>query len=237
MQARRPTSVLAALGALALFACACGSRPALADEAPPPFTRWSSFAQGHPDLYWRNVGVAAYERGSAGQAFTDLQRAARYADKPAQAMIAQMLWNGEGVAQDRALAYVWADLAAERGYPAFIATRERFWNELDAAEQQRALGAGSAVYAEYGDAVAKRRAEAEMLRARRQVTGSRTGHVGTLTVNQNLGGGRFESVDAALYYADTYWRPKDYWQWQDRFFEKPPEGKVEVGPLQTPPRR
>ncbi len=63
---------------------------------------------------------------------TKFLRAARYADKPSQAMIAQMLWNGDGVPVDRVMAYVWADLAAERGYPAFIATREKFWSELNA---------------------------------------------------------------------------------------------------------
>ena len=70
-------------------------------------------------------------------------------------MIAQMLWNGDGVKADRVMAYVWADLAAERGYPAFIATREKFWRELSADEQRSAVSAGQAIFDEYGDTTNK----------------------------------------------------------------------------------
>ncbi len=170
-------------------------------------------------------------------AITAFRHAARFADKPSQAMIAQMLWNGDGVPADRVMAYVWADLAAERGYPAFIATREKFWHELDIDQQRKAVVAGQAVFDEYGDEVAKKREDKALLYARRQITGSRTGHVGTLTVSQRLPTGDFESIDGALYYAEKYWKPEQYWEWQDSLFEKLPEGKVEVGPLRIPPER
>ena len=42
-------------------------------------------------------------------------------------------------------------------------------------------------------------------------------------------------TDGALYYADKYWKPEQYWHWQDRVWTQPPEGKVEVGPIQNPP--
>jgi hypothetical protein len=163
--------------------------------------------------------------------------AARYGDKPSRAMIAQMLWNGDGVPMDRVMGYVWADLAAERGYPTFIATRERFWHGLDTAERREAIVAGQAIFDEYGDEVAGKRENRALLLARRQITGSRTGHVGTLSVSERLPNGDFEAVDGALYYADKYWKPDQYWQWQDSLFEKLTEGNVEVGPLQVPPER
>ncbi len=203
--------------------------------APPPFTQLDAFTLAHPDLYWRRQGSSDYERGRYQEAMTKFLRAARYADKPSQAMIAQMLWNGDGVPVDRVMGYVWADLAAERGYPAFIATRERLWHELDAQEQRDAAVAGQAIFDEYADQAAKRREEAALRLSRSKITGSRTGHVGTLIVRQYVHEtGNMERTDGSLYYADKYWKPEPYWQWQDSLFEKLPEGKVEVGPLQIP---
>jgi len=222
------------LASLALLVLALAVGLASAND-DPEFTQVRSFIDAHPDLYWRKQGVADYERGRYAEAMTDFRRAARYSDKPSQAMIAQMFWNGEGVKADRVMAYVWADLAAERNYPAFIATREKFWRELSADEQRAAVSAGQATFDEYGDAVAKQR-EARALRlARINVTGSRTGHVGTLVVRLPLPDGREYVTDGALYYADQYWKPEQYWHWQDRTWTQPPEGKVEVGPIQAPP--
>ncbi len=168
---------------------------------------------------------------------TKFLRAARYADKPSQAMIAQMLWNGDGVPVDRVMAYVWADLAAERGYPAFIATREKFWSELNADQRRAAVAKGQAIFDEYADDVAKRREDKALLLARRQITGSRTGHVGTLVVRQYVREtNNVQRTDGAIFYADKYWKPELYWEWQDSIFEQLPEGKVEVGPLQLPPK-
>lgn len=219
------------------FACSLSIGITFANEADPPFTRMPSFLAAHPDLYWREQGVADYERGRYGEAMTAFRRAARHADKTSQAMIAQMLWNGDGEPANRALAYVWADLAAERGYPQFIATRERFWNELSADERRAALAAGPAVFDEYADDVAKRRQERALIVAKRKVTGSRLGHVGTLEVQERLQPWLAYKTDGAIYYADRYWKPEQYWRWQDRTWTQPPEGKVEVGPIQTPPRR
>jgi TPR repeat protein len=199
------------------------------------FTRTPGFIGAHPDIYWRQQGIDKYDRGRYTEAMTAFRRAARYADKTSQAMLAQMLWNGDGVKIDRVMAYVWADLAAERGYPDFIATREKFWRDLSVDEQHAALSAGGAVFGEYGDAVAKRREESALHLARISITGSRTGHIGTLSVGQKLPDGRFLAVDGALYYADKYWKPEQYWHWQDRVWTQTPEGKVEVGPIQNPP--
>ena len=102
-------------------------------------------------------------------------------------------------------------------------------------EQQAALSAGNAVFDEYGDAVAKKREENALRLARIGVTGSRTGHVGTLSVQQQVRYYEFNNTDGALYYADQYWKPEQYWHWQDRVWTQPPEGKVEVGPIQAPP--
>lgn len=209
----------------------CGSTRAVAEETDPSFTHRESFVAAHPGMYWFRKGVKAHEQGRFDEAMNAFHRAARHADKTSQAMISLMLWNGEGVARDRAMAYVWADLAAERGYPRFVATRERFWTELDSEQRHAALAAGPGIFDEYADDVAKRREERALRRARFNTTGSRVGNVGSLTVNQRLPDGRWESVDGDLYYADKYWQPEAYWQWREHAWTKLPEGKVEVLPL------
>jgi len=220
---------------LAMLGCCVAGGGAAAENADPLFTRLDAFLGAHPDLYWRKQGIDNYGLGRYAEAMTDFRRAARYADKTSQAMLAQMLWNGEGVKADRVMAYVWADLAAERHYPAFIATREKFWRELSADEQRAAVAAGQAIFDEYGDAIAKKREDRALRLARLDITGSRTGHVGTVDVHQQVRFMEFNNIDGALYYADKYWKPELYWQWQDRVWTDPPEGKVEVGPIQAPP--
>lgn len=225
-----------ALGGL-VFALALATHADLARAADsdPTFIHHDAFIGAHPDLYWQREGIRNYARGRYGEAMTSFRRAARFADKTSQAMIAQMLWNGDGVQADRGMAYAWADLAAERGYPDFIATREKFWRELTPDERRDAVSKGQAIFDEYGDKVAKRREESALHLARINVTGSRTGHVGTLVVRQRLVDGRWDDTDGAIYYADQYWKPEQYWHWKDRVWSQPPEGTVEVGPIQTPP--
>ena len=92
-----------------------------------------SFLAAHPDLNNRHRGMQAYEAGRYPEAMSYFRRGARYADKASQAMVAEMLWKGEGGPRDPALAYAWMDLAAERGYPGFTVMRERYWAQLDAA--------------------------------------------------------------------------------------------------------
>lgn len=190
---------------------AVNSQHARATDGDPMFIHHDAFIGAHPDLYWQRQGIRDYARGRYGEAMADFHRAARYADKTSQAMIAQMLWNGDGVTADRVMAYVWADLAAERSYPNFIATREKFWRELNAEERQAAVSAGQAIFEEYGDAVAKKREENALRLARLNITGSRTGHVGTVSVQQQVRYYEFNNTDGALYYADKYWKPEQHW--------------------------
>jgi hypothetical protein len=134
-----------------------------------------SFEAHHPDQYFRQRGAVAFDAGRYEAALKDFRRAARYADKAAQLALALAYWNGDGAAVDPPTAYAWADVAAERGYPAFLATRERMWNALDARQRTEALAIGAKLYRTYGDAVAKRRLESHMKRGLVQKTGTRTG--------------------------------------------------------------
>src|SRR5688500_17327614 len=94
-----------------------GSFAAFADE----------YDRYHPDQWMRRLAWTEYEAGKPEAAIPLFKKAARYADKPSQLALAMMYWNGDGVAADRVMGYVWADVASERGYPDFVAVRERYW--------------------------------------------------------------------------------------------------------------
>ena len=193
-----------------------------------------SFLYYHPDLKYRMLGLKRFQEGQHGEAYEAFRKSAKYADKASQAMVAEMLWDGIGVPADRVMAYVWMDLAAERGYKNFVVLRERYWARLSEAERVAAAEGGAPVYAEFGDVVAKPRMEAKLRHGRRETTGSRTGMVGNLKI-LIPGPGGFTSVDGSTYYAEHYWKPDTYFDWQDQIWRDPPTGSVEVGPLQSTP--
>ena len=189
-----------------------------------------SFMRSHPDLKHRGLGMEEYERGSMSDAMMHFQEAAHLADKASQAMIAHMRWQGEGGVQDRALAYAWMDLAAERGYPVMLAKREQYWAALNPAERADAVARGVALYDTYGDAAAKPRLETQLQRARARITGSRTGYVGFLEV-EIPSATHWERFSGEVVYAKKFMRPEQYWAWQDQALGASPDGKVVVGPL------
>ena len=229
---------------LILAAPAFAQDAAIPDLAPADYdaVMSESFMRAHPDMLYRLKGLGALHRGEGPQAEEYFRMAARNADKMSQAFLAQMLWDGNGIPKDRALGYVWMDLAAERGTPPLIAERERFWAALDAAERERALREGKAIYAEYGDDVSKPRLEREMRRALKEIVGSHTGN-NNGSLNLCVGDWRFKgdqvicnrTVDSTRYYQDRFWKPADYWKWQERQITAP-RGEIRLGAPETLPK-
>lgn len=203
------------------------------DAGDPRVIATEGFLAAHPDLRWRRAGLESHVAGRNGEALASFQRAARYADKPSQAMVAEMFWDGIGTPMDRPLAYAWMDIAAERAYPRFLAKREQYWNALTEEERARALEVGRAVYDEYRDEVAKERLERVLRRERRNVTGSRVGSVGNLQVVIPGPGGNSITIDGSRYYDKKYWEPARYWAWQDGIWKDAPTGSVTVNPLEV----
>lgn len=218
----------------ALLAGLLGAPTVLCAATPPPdpsedqLMITAGFLNGHPDLRFRLLALEKHKAGKREDAFRFFQYAAQYADKPSQAMVAEMLWNGDGTPVDRARAYAWMDLAAERGYLGFIGLRERYWKELSDAERARAITEGEAIYARYGDAAAKPRIAAVLRRERKGTTGSRTGATGSLRILVPGPAGPQE-IDGSKFYDDRYWDPVKYQAWHDAMWMKPRIGKVDVG--------
>lgn len=202
------------------------------DIAPELLTE--GFLAAHPDIRWRREGLHAFHHKRYDEAHEMFRRAASFADKASMAMLAEMYWNGLGVAQDRPIGYAWMDLAAERMYPNFTILRERYWAELDKAGQDAAIERGQALLAEFGDDAAKPRLEKILRTEGRKVTGSRTGSVGFVQIVPMTGpmGGKGVVLRADDYYRKDYWEPARYWEWQDEVWKAPQKENVDVGDVE-----
>ena len=187
----------------------------------------------HPDVMHRKLGFMHEGDGKLEQAAVEFRKAASFADKVSQAMLAEMHFEGRGVARDPSLAYAWMDLAAERGNPKFLVRRERIWTALDARQRQTALSRGRTLYAEYGDEITKPRIERILNRARQRLyLGSRGHSAGVAFVNLP-GRDGFQWFPGRIYYDDRYWKPESYFAWSDELYGDPP--RVDVKALRPLP--
>lgn len=221
--------------------------PVAAVSAPPPSTQEAcrtmpakpiprvimtkTFMDAHPDIHHRQIALGRYREGRFVEAFQQFTRAARYADKFSQSMVARMYWGGQGTKADRALGYAWMDLAAERAYHDFLHQRELYWSVLDENERADAVERGQAVYAEYRDRVAKPRLERELERVTRNITGSRTGFVSAGLYILTKDG----MIPGSIYYDKNYYQPALYWCTQDAYWSRPLNPSVDVGQPETLP--
>lgn len=204
---------------------------ASAQEDDPLIVTSDSFMRGHPDLRGRQDGLRHYQAGDYEEALRAFRRGARFGDKPSQSMIAQMYWNGQGVDVDRATAYAWMDLAAERHYRIMLVQREVYWEAMNADERERAIPVGEDLYAKYGDVVARPRLEAVLRRERRNAIGGRAGGGSQAASILLITPHGPRQVDASKFYHADYWEPERYREFQDRDWKDLPQGRVEIGPL------
>jgi hypothetical protein len=216
------------LAALFVLACVTEVRGAPPDPLDDPVLVAAGFLDAHPDLRYRMLGMDSYRDGKHDDAMRYFRRAAFYADKPSQAMVAEMLWRGDGGERNPSLAYAWMDLAAERGYLIFLQTREKYWEALDEQQRKVALEEGQAVYGRYGDEVAEARIAAVLRRARTRVTGSRTGSAGNLQIIVPGPGGTDRTISAHQFYRPEYWDPAKYRQWHDDLWRNARIGRITV---------
>ena len=186
--------------------------------------RAEGLAAGHPNELWRVRALRALKLGQVTRAVDDFRKAARYGDKFSQHALSLLHWHGAGVARDRALAYAWSDLAAERGYPDLLRVREKMWSELAPDERERVADVGADLYATYGDAVARPRLHWEMRKAQAMATGSRLGfEKDRIQFTQSRG-----DVAPRDFHARERWVPREYWRAEDRTWS----GRVIVLPAE-----
>lgn len=159
----------------------------------------------HPDKYGMTTGMRHYIHGDYPGALHYFEMGAYYADKFSQLSLGLMHMNGEGTDKDPITGYAWLDLAAERGYPEFLATRDRFRSELSPQQIEQAMAVRAELASRYGDAVAKWRLTMELRQGQMKLTGSHTGFGWDL----------------------SEWDPAQYFAKRDREWQ----GIVTVGPV------
>lgn len=191
-----------------------------------------TFLNAHPDMKYRQEGWEAYQAGDQVLAMERFRKASRYADKASQAMVAEMLWKGLGVTADPSMAYAWADLAAERGYPQFLRLREQYWRGLDPAQRERAARDGQTLLAEYADAVARPRMAEFMKKARQRMRRSANSVSAPKEVKVPDQFGGMVSIPSHRFYDSKFWDPVEYQAWQDAIWKELPKGRVDVGDLE-----
>lgn len=233
---RNSGTIVCLLGLVALPALAAASTKESCRNMPskpiPAEIMTAGFYEAHPDIRWRNIALEAYKKREYATAMRDFKRAAGYADKFSQFMVAHMYWEGLGTVTDATLAYAWADLAAEREYHNFVTQREAYWAQLSEQQRAEAVHRGQSVYDRYADSVTKPNLEKRLRLAARNMTGSRTGLVtGPLLVTDTKG----NDISATVYYDQTYYQPEMYWCDQDAYWSRPMRSSVEVGLPQTAP--
>ncbi|MGO4221403.1 hypothetical protein AB4Y64_06045 [Lysobacter sp. TAF61] len=213
-------------------------------------------AQGHPNETWRLNGLKSYLAGHYDEAEMRFENAASYADKYSQHYLSLMYWYGQGMPADPVRAYIWSDLAAERGVPRLLVIREKMWEGLTPAQREQVGQLGPDYYARFGDESARPRADVEIRRFARTMTGSRIGYRNQ-AIDITQGGpinGSFGNATAGMlaaskqvvgsttgdeYYADERAQALSYWQAQDAELGSG-LGNVGVGPMvparDKPPR-
>ena len=216
----------------------------LIDKNPQDLADEQLQTGGHPDERWRLRGLYAHRLGRDEEAARHFQRAASYADKYSQYYLSLMYWHGQGVEKDRVQAYLWSDIASERGGRRLVAFRERMWESLTPEEQAQVTERGPALYAVYGDPAAKPRMERDLLRFRAQTTGSRLGYVGGkmgVGFGPPIGGSfRYQSgnqigggTTGELYYAASRTTPDAYWAAKERELHQRTGGANRVGEIRV----
>lgn len=199
-----------------------------------PNVMTDGFMQAHPDLDFRQRGIDLYAKGQYEGARNALLRAARFADKPSQALLAEMYWKGHGVARDPVTAFVWMFLAAERNYADMVAWRDLYWSQLDDAQRQAARTQGAALVAEYRDSAAQPRLATVLRREARRATSGLLGHSAASNVIMvTYKGSRPVGLDPEVYYASKYWDPKEYFQLQDQIWIQQEKTRVDVGGVEA----
>lgn len=206
-----------------------GDKTRRGDPTIDPILVAAGFLDSHPDLLYRSRGLDAYGEKDHPKAFKEFKRAAWYSDKASQAIVGEMLWIGLGTEKDRAQAYVWMSLAAERGYRSFSEKRDLYWQQLDEAERARAEREGPAIRAEYADAAAEPRLAVVLRRELNKASGSR---VGSTTSPVQIVVPGVGTIDSSQYYNPRYWEPKQYREYQDSIWHSVRIGRVDVGSVE-----
>jgi TPR repeat protein len=131
------------------------------------------------------LALKQWDKGHLKQAIELMELASGWGNKSAQTALGVAYFNGDGIAQDRALGLAWLALAAERQAPKasglYLSARAR----VDVAEYERAQGLYGQMRAKYADEVAAARADRHFQRAMRALASNPVYGAGTCLAGFN----------------------------------------------------
>lgn len=175
-----------------------------------------------PGLYYFHKGCDYYSRGDHAGAMHAWQVAAGWALKDAQYDLGIAYFRGRGVAIDRPRGLAWLALSAERKDEAFVTSLAAAWDEASEDEHAQANAIWRELRKQYADAVALPKAETRYRQEVAQITGSRVGMPGHVSI-----------WTRALGRVDVAWFKTEMQERADRNFGKLPVGRVDIGPLES----
>ena len=135
-------------------------------------------------------GAEAYRKADYKFAIQMYEVAASWAYKPAEYNLGVMYARGQGTDVDLPRAMAWMALAAERNDKHYVEARETVYASLSKEQFEQANEIWRELKKTYGDEVELRRAKARWAEVRANMTGSRVGSSGPLSVGiPNANGG------------------------------------------------
>ena len=135
-------------------------------------------------------GAEAYRKADFKFAIQMYEVAASWAYKPAEYNLGVIYARGQGTALDLPRAMAWMALAAERNDGHYVEARETVYASLSKEQFEQANAIWRELKKTYGDEIALRRAKARWAEVKSNMTGSRVGSVGPLSVGiPNANGG------------------------------------------------
>lgn len=195
----------------------------------------------HYDQVFRWRAMAAFEQGDVASAIRNFERAARYADKPSQFALGVIHMKGDGVPRDRALAFAWLDVAAERGYEEIVEQRDLLWAQMTDGERAAGKFLSARLFKTYGDDKAKPRHRSKTLAALQHSLGKSKSVRDDVIVTDmmNCSAGlvdltRGNACSERDFFASRF-DPDRYWRVQDAAWGR--GGIVDVGPVIKSPER
>ena len=146
-------------------------------------------ADARPGEYYFLQGVTAFRKKEYTFAIQMYEVSASWAFKPAEYNLGVMYSRGQGVPIDLPRGMAWMALAAERNDARYVEAREAVYAELTPEQFAQANVIWRDLKPTYGDEVALRRAKARWAQVKANMTGSRVGSVGNLSVGMPNGNG------------------------------------------------
>ena len=210
------------LHALVLFALTAGAALAHAQAGPSGIIGLNEEeARFTPGLYYFHKGCDYYRRGDHAAALHAWQVAAGWAMKDAQYDLGIAYFRGRGDVIDRPRGLAWLALAAERKDEAFVTSLAAAWDEASEDEHAQANAIWRELRTHYADAVALPKAGNRYRQEVSQITGSRVGMPGHVSI-----------WTRALGRVDVAWFKTQMQERADRNFGRLPVGHVDIGPLE-----